>query len=74
MSTIIAISLGWMLFNIWLTLVMLQLNKSFISGWDDYAWILLCSVVSPITIYFAGILHHKLEIATEKGERNEHHN
>lgn len=61
MATIIAISLGWMLFNIWLTLVMLRLNKSFISGWDDYAWLLLCSVVSPITIYFAGILFYKHE-------------
>lgn len=59
-SVIIAITLGWLFGNMWLTLIMLKLNKSFISEWNELAWLLLASVISPITIYFVGIVAYKI--------------
>jgi hypothetical protein len=57
-SVIVAIILGWLLVNMWLTHIMLELNKEFISGWYDLGCLLFSSVVSPITIYVVGRLYY----------------
>jgi hypothetical protein len=57
-SVVVAIIFGWMLANMWLTHIMLRLNKEFISGWSDLGWLFFSSIVSPITIYVVGILYY----------------
>ena len=60
-SVIIAIALGWMLFNMWLTLIALTINQEGVEGWDDMFWIFLSSVVSPITLIIIYCLIWKIK-------------
>ena len=53
--------LGWMLFNMWLTLIMLELNREFVSGWYDLAYLFLCSVISPITLLIVYMIINKIK-------------
>lgn len=60
-SMIVAIILGWLLINTWLTLLMIQLNKEIIAGWEDLAWCALMSVVSPVLVYVVCIVYWKVK-------------
>lgn len=57
----ISVVLGWMLFNVWLTLIMLELNREFVAGWGDLGMLFLCSVISPITLIIVYWVIHKIK-------------
>lgn len=58
---LIVIALGWMLVNLWLTLIMLELNDEFASGWDDLFWLFIASIVNPIILLFIWALIYKIK-------------
>ena len=49
LSTIIAIILGWLLFNTWLSYLILALAKEDVS-YNELHWLILASVITPLTI------------------------
>ena len=47
-STILAIAFGWLFVNNWLSLVFVKMTGDFFSSWEDYLWLFIMSVVSPL--------------------------
>ena len=47
-STILAIAFGWLFINNWLSLVFVKMTGDFFSSWEDYLWLFIMSVVSPL--------------------------
>ena len=46
--------LVWLLVNTWLSLIFAQLKRTFFSGWDDLAWLLVYAIVNPFLAVFVG--------------------
>ena len=47
-STILAIAFGWLFINNWLSLVFVKMTGDFFSSWEDYFWLFIMSVLSPL--------------------------
>ena len=47
-STILAIAFGWLFINNWLTIIFVKMTGDFFSSWDDYFWLFVMSVTSPL--------------------------
>ena len=47
-STILAIVFGWLFINNWLTIAFVKMTGDFFSSWDDYLWLFVMSVTSPL--------------------------
>lgn len=47
-STILAIAFGWLFVNNWLSLIFVKVTGNFFSSWEDYMWLFIMSVVSPL--------------------------
>ena len=47
-STILAIAFGWLFINNWLSLIFVKMTGDFFSSWEDYFWLFIMSVVSPL--------------------------
>lgn len=51
---IAVVILAWLLVNTWLSLIFAQLKRTFFSGWDDLAWLLVYAVVNPFLAVLVG--------------------
>lgn len=47
-STILAIAFGWLFINNWLTIIFVKMTGDFFSSWDDYFWLFVMSVFTPL--------------------------
>lgn len=47
-STILAIVFGWLFINNWLTIIFVKMTGDSFSSWDDYFWLFVMSVTSPL--------------------------
>ena len=56
----------WMLCNMWITLIMLELNHEFCAGWKDLAQLFICSIISPITLTIAFWIYNEIQERREK--------
>ena len=65
-STIVAIILGWLLFNTWLSYLILALAKEDVS-YNELHWLILASVITPITVPIINlIIDHRQERRRKK--------
>lgn len=47
-TTILALVFGWLFFNTWAAIAFTQSCGEFFSGWDDYLWLFIMSITTPI--------------------------
>ena len=55
---IAVIVLGWLLFNTWLTYLILFLGKEDVS-YNEFHWLILASVITPITMPLINLILEK---------------
>ena len=70
---IAVIILAWLLMNTWLTLILAQIKKTFFSGWDDLAWLLVYTIANPFFALFVGkITYPVIQFVKKKKKPNDH--
>ena len=66
---IAVIILAWLLVNTWLSLIFAQLKRTFFSGWDDLAWLLVYAVVNPFLAVFIGKIIYLIIKSVKKDKK-----
>ena len=64
---IAVVILAWLLVNTWLSLIFAQLKRTFFSGWDDLAWLLVYAVVNPFLAILIGKIIYLVIKFAKKG-------
>lgn len=52
---------AWLLFNTWGTLLLAQFEETFISGWDELGFLLLCAIFTPLLVCSIGRLYYTIQ-------------
>ena len=68
---IAVVVLAWLLVNTWLSLIFAQLKRTFFSGWDDLAWLLVYAIVNPFLAVLIGkIVYLAIKFAKKGKKKN----
>jgi hypothetical protein len=67
-STIIAIIFGWLLFNTWLSYLILVLAKEDVS-YNELHWLILASVITPLTVPIINLIIERRRERRRKNDR-----